>query len=124
MADDTHPPTHPPASQGDVLFVLWRWHLYFPRYLPFPPNGEMIECTEHILFPIFLEKNPRLRGRAWLTQGQVSRLRHCSGQMSTGLPAPQLWWLQGVDPLQDTEGLLREASGRRMAGEVFAAPLR
>lgn len=110
MADDTHPPTHPSASLGDVLSALSRWHFHiiFPS-----PNGGNDRAYRDYFISQFLESNPRLREGAWLTQKQGSRLRHCSGQMAMGLPAPQLWWewdqghhqfairkLQGVDPLQ------------------------
>lgn len=86
MADDIHPPTHLPASLGDVLFALPRWHPCIPHFLPFPQMGEVIECTEITLFPIFLERNLKLSEGSWLTQGQVSRLRHGSVQMSMSLP--------------------------------------
>lgn len=49
MADDIHPPTHLPASLGDVLFALSRWHLCVPHFLPFPQMGEVIECTDYFI---------------------------------------------------------------------------
>lgn len=88
MADDTHPPTRPLASLGDVLFVLSSWHLCVPHYLPFPKMGAVVyrNCfTSH-----FPEGKPKAQREAALTQGQVSHLWHCCGQVTVALPAPAL----------------------------------
>lgn len=44
-------PTHPPASLGDVLFVLSTWHLRVPHYLPFPKRGAVVDEQELLYVP-------------------------------------------------------------------------